>query len=128
MSGADIFVSFKDIAEVREITRRSRMAERRPMSASVMPSARYSCPGSPERFFRGNTAKDLIAGCFRAYHNSIAIVVHHESEADDCQYSPSRTATREELNLFSAGRTAEPELSGRVISIAGLMLDSAVDR
>ncbi len=32
------------------------------MSSSVIPSARYSCVGSPERFFKGSTAIDLIAG------------------------------------------------------------------
>src|SRR6266567_7838473 len=36
--------------------------ESRPMIDSVMPSARYSCDGSPERFLRGKTAKDLILG------------------------------------------------------------------
>src|SRR5580700_11834598 len=48
------------MTDVREITRKSRILERPPMSASVIPSARYSCDGSPERFFRGSTARELI--------------------------------------------------------------------
>src|SRR5260221_9802342 len=114
MSGADIFVSFKDIAEVREMTRRSRMAERRPMSASVMPSARYSCPGSPERFFRGNTAKDLIAGGFGLITTLLRLWYITKAKPTTASTPPSRTATREEGNLFSAGRTEKPELAGAV--------------
>src|SRR5262252_5304889 len=62
MSGAESFVSLRDITEVREMTRRPWIVDRRPMSASVMPSARYSCVGSPDRFFKGRTAKDWIRG------------------------------------------------------------------
>src|SRR5262249_7639431 len=32
------------------------------MRASVIPSAMYSCVASPERFLKGNTARDLMAG------------------------------------------------------------------
>src|SRR6476661_9794182 len=38
------------------------MPERRDTKASVIPSARYSCPGSPDKFFKGSTASDLIVG------------------------------------------------------------------
>src|SRR5215831_8448282 len=62
MSGAESFVSLRDITEVREMTRRPWIVDRRPMRASVMPSARYSCVGSPDRFFKGRTAKDWIRG------------------------------------------------------------------
>src|SRR5207249_12091327 len=60
ISGRGARVSLKCIAEVREMTRRTRIMDRRPMISSVMPSAKYSWAGSPERFFRGNTPKDLI--------------------------------------------------------------------
>jgi len=36
------------------------------MSASVMPSAKYSCVESPERFTSGSTAMDLMRGAARA--------------------------------------------------------------
>ncbi len=63
ISGTESCGFLNRITDVREITRRSWILERRPMSASVIPSARYSCAGSPDRFFKGSTAKDLILGC-----------------------------------------------------------------
>src|SRR5262245_6930015 len=62
ISGAESLVSLRDITEVREMTRRPRIVDRRPMRASVKPSARYSCVGSPDRFFKGRTASDWIRG------------------------------------------------------------------
>src|SRR5271165_3544937 len=43
------------------MTRRSWILVSRPISGSVILSARYSWVESPERFFRGKTAMDLIA-------------------------------------------------------------------
>jgi hypothetical protein len=48
------------IIEVREMTRRSPRVERRAVTASVMPSTKYSCCGSFEKFARGRTAMDRI--------------------------------------------------------------------
>src|SRR5215469_3919256 len=62
ISGMESCVSLKRIIDVREITRRSWIAERRLIRASVIPSARYSWVESPERFFKGSTATDRIAG------------------------------------------------------------------
>jgi len=42
ISGAESCVSLKRMTEVREITRRSWIPDSRPMSSSVIPSARYS--------------------------------------------------------------------------------------
>ena len=44
------------MADVREITRNALMSDRSEMIASVMPSAKYSCAGSPEPLRRGRTA------------------------------------------------------------------------
>src|SRR6266508_5198334 len=50
------------MADVREITRSAEILERRAISSSVIPSAKYSCFGSCERFSSGRTASDLISG------------------------------------------------------------------
>ena len=50
------------ITEVCEITFNALICARSVISASVMPSAKYSCAGSPERLFKGSTASDLISG------------------------------------------------------------------
>src|SRR5437762_2969409 len=46
------------MTEVREITSRALMRESSVINSSVMASAKYSCPGSPERFCRGRTASE----------------------------------------------------------------------
>ena len=46
------------MAEVREITLSAPMRANSWISASVMPSAKYSCAGSPERFSSGSTASE----------------------------------------------------------------------
>lgn len=53
-------VFLKRITEVREMTRTSLNVERRAVTASVMPSGKYSCCGSFEKFARGRTAMDRI--------------------------------------------------------------------
>ncbi len=63
ISGTESCGFLNRITDVREITRRLCILDRRPMSSSVIPSARYSWVGSPDRFFKGSTAKDLILGC-----------------------------------------------------------------
>ena len=45
------------MAEVREITRSARTCASSAIRASVMPSAKYSCSGSPERLASGSTAR-----------------------------------------------------------------------
>ena len=62
ISGADMCVSLNRITDVREITRRPRIMDNRPISSSVMPSAKYCWAGSPDRLFRGKTARDVILG------------------------------------------------------------------
>src|SRR5436309_14539809 len=48
------------MAEVLETTRNALIFASDVISASVSPSAKYSCSGSPERFSKGRTAKDRI--------------------------------------------------------------------
>jgi len=50
------------MADVRDITRNAPIFERSVVSSSVMPSTKYSCSGSWERFSMGNTAMERIAG------------------------------------------------------------------
>ena len=48
------------MAEVREMTRNAPIFAKSPISASVIPSAKYSCAGSPDRFWSGNTTIEVI--------------------------------------------------------------------
>ena len=48
------------IEEEREITFNAPIFARSVIRASVIPSAKYSCSGSPERFRRGSTAMDSM--------------------------------------------------------------------
>lgn len=58
----------KRITDVRETTRSARIRARLPMRASVIPLAKYSCVGSPERLASGSTASALIdAGSVAAF-------------------------------------------------------------
>src|SRR5215475_11426375 len=50
------------MTDVRDTTFKARILERSAMSASVMPSAKYSWLGSPEKFTNGNTANDFTLG------------------------------------------------------------------
>jgi RNA polymerase sigma factor (sigma-70 family) len=47
---------------VREITRSALICPRWLISSSVMPSAKYSCAASPDRFSNGSTARERILG------------------------------------------------------------------
>ena len=47
---------------LRAITKSQRMRERAVMISSTMPSAKYSCSGSPLMFWNGNTAMDGLSG------------------------------------------------------------------
>ena len=48
------------MTEVRETTRRLGIRASSVMSSSVMPSAKYSWEGSPERLSRGRTARERM--------------------------------------------------------------------
>ena len=48
------------MTDVREMTRSALIFESSAMSASVMPSEKYSCSGSAERFWNGRTAIEVI--------------------------------------------------------------------
>ena len=48
--------------ELRAITNSQRMRDSAVMISSTMPSAKYSCSGSPLRFWNGNTAIDGLSG------------------------------------------------------------------
>ena len=58
--GSNFFVPLYCITEVREITLSALICANSVISASVMPSAKYSCSGSCERFSSGSTASDRI--------------------------------------------------------------------
>ncbi len=60
ISASLFFVPLYAIAEVREITRSDRICASCVMSSSVMPSAKYSCSASPEKFASGRTAIDWM--------------------------------------------------------------------
>jgi len=60
VSGNDLVVFLYRITDVRDITLSAWICARLLMSDSVMPSAKYSCAGSPERFCKGRTAIERI--------------------------------------------------------------------
>ena len=108
ISGTESCVSLKRITDVREMTRTSGIPERRPIRASVIPSARYSCVGSPDRFFKGNTASDLMANCLVPLalpRFSTKMTVKSVSTVA----TPNSTLRRIETTRFLADRTTGPE-------------------
>jgi hypothetical protein len=52
--------------ELRAMTKGQRMRESAVMISSTMPSAKYSCSGSPLMFWNGSTAIDGLSGRGRA--------------------------------------------------------------
>ena len=58
--GSGLRVPLYCMTEVREITRSALILDRLVISASVIPSAKYSCSGSPDRFSNGRTASELM--------------------------------------------------------------------
>jgi len=58
ISRSGFLASLYCITEVRDITFSDPIFDRSVISSSVMPSAKYSCSGSPERFASGNTASE----------------------------------------------------------------------
>ena len=55
-----LFVILYCIVDWREITRKALIFPSSVIRASVMPSAKYSCSGLPERFWSGKTASERI--------------------------------------------------------------------
>jgi hypothetical protein len=49
-------------AELREMTKREEVPERAVVRSSVIPSAKYSCSGSPLMFAKGNTTIEGRSG------------------------------------------------------------------
>src|SRR4051812_44030528 len=58
ISGIFFRVPRYPITDVREVTRQLPNLARRVVSSSVIASAKYSCPESPDRFVRGRTARE----------------------------------------------------------------------
>src|SRR5436190_1671678 len=56
ISGSGLFVPLNCITDVREITRSEPISARSAIKISVIPSAKYSCSISLERFVNGKTA------------------------------------------------------------------------
>ena len=60
MSDKDGRVPLNVMTDVREITRTPLILAIAEISSSVMPSEKYSCAGSPERFSSGRMARESI--------------------------------------------------------------------
>ncbi len=60
ISGSGFIAFLYCITDVREITLSARIRDSSAINASVIPSAKYSCAGSFERFERGRTARESI--------------------------------------------------------------------
>jgi hypothetical protein len=61
MRGAGLEASLYRIEEVLETTVRPVAWEKADARESVIPSAKYCCPGSPLKSFKGSTASEVIA-------------------------------------------------------------------
>ena len=106
------------------MTRRARICARLLISASVIPSAKYSCAGSPDRFCSGSTAIDLISGC-------VGLVARFRIKSVDHE-SPGRVTANPAQNLPTPGRKSRswsevPFRTGRATSLR-LCLESPFDR
>src|SRR5277367_3944231 len=66
ISGKVLVLFLYPRTEVQEITLRLSILVRVVISSRVVPSAKYSCSGSPDRFFNGSTAKEWISGAATA--------------------------------------------------------------
>ena len=62
ISGSGFWTFLNCMTEVREMTFTPWIFAKSVIKASVIPSAKYSCCGSPVRFDKGRTASDRIAG------------------------------------------------------------------
>src|SRR4029450_6831064 len=58
--GSDLVVPLYRITEVRDVTCSAEILASAVISSSVMPSAKYCCWGSSDRFASGSTASDSI--------------------------------------------------------------------
>src|SRR5437899_8424173 len=58
ISGSGLLTALYCITDLREITLSAPILDRSAMRASVMPSTKYSCPGSPVKLSSGSTASD----------------------------------------------------------------------
>src|SRR6202012_6020605 len=100
------------MTEVRETIRRVEFLTSIVVNSSVMPSAKYSWPGSPDRFSRGSTAREPIAG-WRAKKRVDAAIT--------ARATPTRPASAHQMRIlanqeaFAGGE----EENGRAISGLG---------
>ncbi|MBA7705721.1 hypothetical protein ES703_114557 [subsurface metagenome] len=60
ISGSGFLTPLYCMIDVRDLTCSAPIFPRSAISASVIPSAKYSCSGSPDRFSSGSTASDTI--------------------------------------------------------------------
>jgi len=134
ISGSALATPLYFIADVREITRSALRRASSEISASVMPSAKYSCAGSCETLSSGSTASERMASgspgracaplspaCF-SRRSSL-----HRSSAVWNRTRGAFSRQRPTMRSRSAGRSARTFASGAGVSRRMEELTSADD-
>src|SRR5882762_5926394 len=96
ISGKVLVLSLYPRTEVQEITLRLLILVRVVISSSVVPSAKYSCLGSPDRFFNGSTAKEWISGTATAGVGAGAAI----NGLERCQIRQATPVTRSNVTTM----------------------------
>jgi hypothetical protein len=97
--------------EVREMTSSSPSCPSVAMISSVIPSAKYSCEGSPERFASGSTAIERIApGATTAVRESRSL--GHSSAASASTAAIAATTSAIGRHLSVGVRACPPAVGG----------------
>src|SRR5260370_40425535 len=70
--------------ELRAITKSEGTRDKAVMMSSTIPSAKYSCSGSPLMFWNGSTAREGLSGSARAWMGSTGGFIGAAAEALAC--------------------------------------------
>ena len=109
--------------ELRAITNSHRDRDRPVMMSSAMPSAKYSCSGSPLMLANGSTAIDGLSGSGRASAAAVgagaaavapadAIDPHRPSDVLECSPKSSKAMSRRPPHARGPRRDADPAWLG----------------
>src|SRR5882762_10032594 len=96
ISGKVLVLSLYPRTEVQEITLRLLILVRVVIRSRVVPSAKYSCLGSPDRFFNGSTANEWISGAATAVVRAGTAM----GGLERCQICQATPVTRSNVNAM----------------------------
>jgi hypothetical protein len=79
------------------------------INASVIPSTKYACSGSPEKFFSGSTARELIRGATASKRAASEGGPFFDTEIQAETPASNATTTRAATSTSRRGRPAAGE-------------------